>query len=94
MKPEQRAMLRAVMTTAWEFYRSAAARGEPFAGFGEALKSAWRWERSNREFGQRMRGAKHIRFSPSLIRSPIARASARNGTSDFGAAYLTARLGR
>jgi hypothetical protein len=42
MKPEQRALLRAVMKTAWEFYRSAGAHGEPFAGFSEALKSAWR----------------------------------------------------
>lgn len=94
MKHSQRAMLRAVMNTAWDFYRSAAGRGEPFESFGEVLKIAWRWEKSNREFARRMRGASHVRFSPDLISSPIGRASGRNRRRDFDAGYLTAVLGR
>jgi hypothetical protein len=94
MKPQQREMLRAVMNTAWFLYRSAAARGEPMESFSDALKAGWAWEKHNRAFAKRMRGASHIRFSPDLIRSPIGRAAGRNRSGDFGAAYLTARLGR
>ena len=82
------------MNTTWFLDRAAAERGEPMSSFSVALKAGWAWEKYNRAFAKRMRGASHVRFSPDLIRSPIGRASGRNRTGDFGAAYLTARLGR
>jgi hypothetical protein len=91
MKPAQCSLLRDIMTTAWEFFRSAAKRGEPFACFGDSLRSAWRFVRSNLEFVRKYQGHP-VRFSSSLIRSPIARASGRNGRADFSAAYMTAKL--
>jgi hypothetical protein len=86
---------RDVMLIAWDFRRADAGRS-----FADCLRGAWRWVRrmaaDTKVFMAKVRGARRIDFSPSLIRSPIANATSgqRFGRwADHKAAHMTARLG-
>lgn len=94
MNLKRRALLREVMTTAWSFFRSAAARNEPFDRFGDSLRSAWRFVRSLREFADQARSLRRVYLSPSLI--PSYRPSPIRERREVGyrTAYVTAMMWR
>jgi hypothetical protein len=94
MNLKRRALLREVMTTAWGFFRSAAARDEPFDRFSDSLRSAWRFVRSIREFAQQARSVQRVYLSPSLIPSYRPSAVRERREAAFRTAYLTAKLWR
>jgi len=96
MSPARRTQLHHIMSMAWAFRRS-----EPGRPFADCLRGAWRTAKASaREAARFMAKAKaaggRVRLSPSLIASPIRRATLgqRYGrTRDYQAAYLTARIG-
>jgi hypothetical protein len=86
---------RSVMSTAWSFRRE-----EPTRDFADCLRGAWRWFKgmlkATSALRRRMRGASHVMFSPSLIRSPLARVTSTQryaGAADSQAARITSRIG-
>ena len=85
---------RTVMNTAWGLFREGRTMRDGRT-FAQCL--GWAWAHVRREIAKAAFAAMQVvRLSPSLIRSPIARASAGlryGGRSDFKAAYLTARVG-
>ena len=93
MSPKRRDRLRRIMKMAWGFFRSAAARAQPYGGFGEALRSAWRFVRDAETVAQELRQGGTVYLSPTLIQSPIERVLGPGSLGDFRAAYVTARLG-
>ena len=94
MSPTRRASLSRLMTMAWDFRRS-----EPGRAFADCLRAAWKLTKGLAKEAARFRAKAaggHVRLSPSLISSPIRRATAgqRYGRArDFQAAYITARVG-
>jgi hypothetical protein len=85
---------RNVMTTGWALFREGRTMRDGRT-FADCLR--WAWAHVRREMAKAAFAAMQVvRLSPSLIRSPIARASSteRFGRRcDFKAAYMTARLG-
>ena len=87
---------REIMLQAWAFHRA-----EPTRAFGDCLRAAWKFARriasaAKRLLGLARRSGGRVRFSPSLIHTPIgaATATARHpGRADWRAARTTARLG-
>lgn len=86
---------RSVMLMAWD-----AKRAEPTRAFGDCLRGAWalnkRMAKAAAKMLARAAGAKVLRLSPSLIRSPLQRVTRgqRFGRyADFQAAYTTAVVG-
>lgn len=86
---------REIMLTAWELRR-----GEPSRDFADCLRGAWRFVRSMAayaaKFVKRTRRAGRVSFSPSLISTPIGRATTaviRPGRADWHAAKITSRVG-
>ncbi len=87
---------RDVMSLAWEFRRS-----EPTRRFADCLRGAWAWTKKMAACAARFMAAADrvggkARLAPSLIQSPIRRATARRRygrIDDFKAAYTTAALG-
>ena len=95
MTDTRRNYLRRVMGLARDLFRS-----DPDRTFADALRGAWKFIRGLAKtagaFRARARGARHIMFSPSLIRSPNERATStqpRAGDADRHAARITSRLG-
>ncbi len=87
---------RNVMLMAWDFRRA-----EPSRPFADCLRGAWALSKklaiSVAKLLARAAGVQTLQLSPSLIRSPIQRATRLNRygqRDDFRAAYTTARLGR
>jgi len=87
-----RQQLHRVMSLAWALWRNARLEGER-RPFGDCLTGAWKMHKGAARVADAIRGATRIDFSPSLIRSPIARAT-NSALLDFNAAYTTAKLGR
>ena len=85
---------RNVMTAAWAMFREGRTMRDGRT-FAQCL--GWAWTHVRRELAKAAFAAMQmVQMSPSLIRSPIARASGgtrQGGQRDFKAAYLTARLG-
>lgn len=96
MTENYRKFLSSIFTKAWTLRRA-----DPTCSFGRCLKAAWAYMRElaavARKFVERAkRNGGHLRFSPSLIRSPIQRSltgTAYGSVLDHKAAYLTSRLG-
>jgi hypothetical protein len=86
---------RRIMSVAWDLFRTDRNRT-----FADALRGAWKFIRGLTKavaaFRSRARGARHIMFSRSLIRSPNQRATSTQryaGAADGHAARITSRLG-
>ena len=87
---------REVMLTAWSLKRS-----EPTRPFACCLKGAWKmskgiWKEMAKIQRRLDRGARHLRFSPSLGHSAIQRATEHDRygpVTDHKAAYTTTRFG-
>jgi hypothetical protein len=75
---------RTVMLLAWGSFRS-----NTGVAFADCLRRAWRYIK-----GIGKAPVRHIRFSPSLIRSPLGRRLGSFTTADRTAAYTTACFGR
>jgi hypothetical protein len=84
---------RNVMLMAWSFKRS-----EPGRTFADCLRGAWRFSKRMAEtaaaFMRRARAAGgQVRFTRSLIRSPLARKLGPGSRADYAASYTTAVVG-
>ncbi|MDI1365810.1 MAG: hypothetical protein PSX79_13285 [bacterium] len=90
---------REVMELAWDLFRSALGTADA-RSFADALKGAWRYMKKMATWQPpkwaRGSGARTVQLSPTLYRSPIARAlqgQAYASNKAHKAAYMTARLG-
>lgn len=85
---------RSVMTTAWVLFREGRTMRDGRT-FGQCL--GWAWAHVRRELAKLAFAAMRlVRLTPSLIRSPIQRATSTQryaGRADHRAAYLTSRVG-
>ena len=86
---------RSVMTTAWVMFREGRTMRDGRT-FAQCL--GWAWVHVRREIAKTaFHAMRVVRLTPSLIRSPIQRATSTQrfaGRADHRAAYLTARVGQ
>jgi hypothetical protein len=87
---------RNVMLMAWDTRRAI-----PGRSFAECLRDAWKYEHGLTQacanlLDRARRNGGYVSLSPSLVQSPIRRATTSHrygGRADYRAAYTTARLG-
>jgi hypothetical protein len=84
--------LHRIMAVAWAFHRAATAEGP--RSFSVSLKAAWRMHRGFEACALKLRGVRHLRLSPSLIRSPIGRVFQGDPANESGAAYISSMFGQ
>ena len=93
MSLEHRDRLRGVMRVAWDFFRTAKRQQED-RSFGDCLRGAWKLLNGLRELVKSLAGVKHLRFSESLIQSPISRRWRGDPINESYHARLTTAFGR